>query len=253
MTTIDERILDYILAQTRFDDPLLAEMEARAQAEGFPIIGPLVGPWLYTLSRLVDARRIFELGSGYGYSTWYFCKAVMDGGAGTPAGQMVDGASSSDPNTEGPASVPAATDHSSAAGPVVVHTVWDAQLSADARANMGRAGFSELVRFIEGEAVAALRDAEDGWDVIFMDIDKEGYPGALPVIEAKLRPGGLLLVDNILWSGTVVPRRQPSDPDDQRPSTVAIRQLTTMLRDSPRWELLILPLRDGVAVARFRG
>jgi predicted O-methyltransferase YrrM len=212
MAEITPEILDYVLAQTRFHDPLLTEMEERAERERFPIIGPLVGPWLYTLTRMVGGQRVFELGSGYGYSTWYFCKAVQDGGGGE-----------------------------------VVHTVWDAQLSADAKDNLTRAGFAGITKFIEGEAVGALKEAEGGWDVIFMDIDKEGYPAALPVIEKKLRPGGLLITDNIIWSGTV------ADHCDQRPSTQAIRELTRMLRESSRWELLVLPLRDGVAVARFRG
>ncbi|MDQ3023445.1 MAG: O-methyltransferase [bacterium] len=209
---ITPEILNYILAQTRHDDPLLAEMEVRAASEGFPIIGPHVGPWLYTLTRMIGGQRVYELGSGYGYSTWYFCKAVQ----GT-------------------------------ANPTVVHTVWDAQLSADARVNLTAAGFADFTQFVEGEAVEALSAAEGGWDVIFMDIDKEGYPGALPVIEQKLRPGGLLIVDNMIWSGKV------ADPADTRESTQAIRELTRMLRESPRWEMLILPLRDGVAVARFAG
>jgi predicted O-methyltransferase YrrM len=231
--TYTPELLDYVLAQTRFDDPLLAEMEERAAREGFPIIGPLVGPWLYTLTRLIGGQRVFELGSGYGYSTWYFCKAVQDGAAALrSANAAVDEAGWTD-----------------AGGNCaqVVHTVWDAQLSADAKANLARAGFADFTQFIEGEAVAALSAAEGGWDVIFMDIDKEGYPSALPVIEDKLRPGGLLITDNIIWSGTV------ADPSDTRESTVAIRELTRRLRESPRWELLILPLRDGVAVARFRG
>jgi predicted O-methyltransferase YrrM len=231
--TITPEILDYVLAHTRFDDPLLTEMEERASREGFPIIGPLVGPWLYTLTRMVGAQRVFELGSGYGYSTWYFCKAVQDNAAAVRAeNAAVDEAGWTD------------ADGNCAK---VVHTVWDVQLSADAKENLRRAGFAEFNQFIEGEAVAALKDAEGGWDVIFMDIDKEGYPGALPVIEGKLRPGGLLITDNMIWSGTVM------DDADQRPSTQAIRELTRMLRESPRWELLILPLRDGVAVARFRG
>jgi caffeoyl-CoA O-methyltransferase len=226
-------LLDYILAQTRFDDPLLAEMEERAEREGFPIIGPLVGPWLYTLTRLSGGQRVFELGSGYGYSTWYFCKAVQDNAQLTKAaGAAVDEAGWTDAGSSCPR---------------VVHTVWDAQLSADAKDNLSRAGLADFTQFIEGEAVAALNEAEGGWDVIFMDIDKEGYPGALPVIEQKLRPGGLLLTDNMIWSGTV------ADPADTRESTQAIRELTHLLRESPRWELLILPLRDGVAVARFRG
>jgi caffeoyl-CoA O-methyltransferase len=233
-----EQVSDYILAMTRHHDPLLAEMEQRAEAEGFPIIGPHVGPWLYTLTRLIGATRVYELGSGYGYSTWYFCKAVQEnsGGAGTSA--RGDAADKSVHPTE---------EAGRSAGPTVVHTVWDAQLSSDARANLTRAGFAEFTTFIEGEAVAALTAADGGWDIIFMDIDKEGYAAALPVIEQKLRPGGLLLVDNLIWSGKV------ADATDTRSSTEGIRRLTTMLRDSPRWELLILPLRDGLGVARFVG
>jgi caffeoyl-CoA O-methyltransferase len=224
-------VADYIMRMTRHEDPLLVEMEARAEAERFPIIGPHVGPWLYTFTRMLNATRVFELGSGYGYSTWYFCKAVQENSrAGTPAGQ-----------------IGAAGEAVKSAGPTVVHTVWDAQLSADARTNLTRAGFAGFTQFIEGEAVAALREAEGQWDIIFMDIDKEGYPAAVEVIEEKLRPGGLLLVDNLLWSGTV------ADEVDQRPSTQAIRRITEMLRDSPRWELLMLPLRDGLGVARFVG
>jgi predicted O-methyltransferase YrrM len=231
--TYTPEMLDYILAQTRHHDPLLTEMEERAAAEKFPIIGPLVGPWLYTLTRLAGAQRVFELGSGYGYSTWYFCKAVQENAAQARAASVaVDEAGWTD---------------SGASCPQVVHTVWDAKLSADAQENLTRAGFADITQFIEGEAVAALREAGGGWDVVFMDIDKEGYPLALPVIEAKLRPGGLLITDNIIWSGTVL------DDSDQRASTNAIRELTRLLRESPRWELLILPLRDGVAVARFVG
>lgn len=210
----DEAVYSYIEAQTRLSDPLLTEMEARAAREGFPIIGAQVGAWLFTLARLTDARRVYELGSGYGYSTWYFCKAVLENAG-----------------TEGR----------------VVHTVWDAQLSADARQNLARAGFADICEFVDGEAVAALSAAEAGWDIIFMDIDKEGYPAAIPVIEGKLRPGGLLLVDNVLWSGGVV------DPADTRASTEGIRAMSAYLAASPRWDWLILPLRDGLGIGRFKG
>ncbi len=214
---LEAQIADYIERVTRFDDPLLIEMEQRAQREQFPIIGPHVGPWLHFFTRLTGAKRVYELGSGYGYSTWFFCRGVADNLA-------VNGG-----NGE------------------VVHTVWDSQLSADARGNLDRAGFGGLVRYIDGEAVAALQQEAAGWDIIFMDIDKEGYPAALDVIEQKLRPGGMLIVDNLLWSGTV------ADETDQRPSTVGIRELTQRLRQDASWELLLLPLRDGVGFARWKG
>jgi caffeoyl-CoA O-methyltransferase len=213
-------ITDYILRQTRFEDVVLYEMEERAQREGFPIISPIVGPWLHLFTRMTGARRVYELGSGFGYSTWYFADAVRQ--------NLVDAGESTDSAR-------------------VVHTVWDAQLSADAQVNLERAGLLALVEFHVSEAVGALREAPGGWDIVFMDIDKEGYPGALPVIEEKLRPGGLLLVDNMLWSGTL------EDKTDERPSTAGIRELNAMLRTSPRWQYVVLPLRDGLGVAWFKG
>lgn len=220
----DEAVYSYIEGQTRLADPLLDEMEARAAREGFPIIGAQVGCWLHALTRLTGARRVYELGSGYGYSTWYFCKAVLEN---------AQSAASSGGGSPSP--------------PKVVHTVWDSQLSADARQNLARGGYAGICEFVDGEAVAALTAAEPGWDIIFMDIDKEGYPAAIPVIEQKLRPGGLLLVDNVLWSGSVV------DPADMRASTEGIRAMSAYLSGSPRWDWLILPLRDGLGIGLFGG
>jgi predicted O-methyltransferase YrrM len=80
-----------------------------------------------------------------------------------------------------------------------------------------------------------------------MDIDKEAYPDALPLIEQKLRPGGLLIVDNLLWGGKV------ADEADQRPSTQAIRRLTDTIYKGERWDFVLCPLRDGFGVCRLRG
>jgi caffeoyl-CoA O-methyltransferase len=207
-----EAVYDYILGHTRLDDPLLREMEARGARDGFPIIGPLVGPWLYLLSRLLGAKRIFEMGSGFGYSTWYFAKALKDNGGGT-----------------------------------VSHVVWDEKLSKEARGWLQQAGLLQYCDFQVSEAVLALNGTQSGLDLIFMDIDKEGYLTALQVIEQKLRPGGLLLTDNVLWSGRVL------DTDSKNEALCAIQQFNDALANSPRWEYVINPLRDGLGVARLVG
>jgi caffeoyl-CoA O-methyltransferase len=205
-----EAVYDYILGHTRMDDPLLLQLEARGVRDGFPIIGPLVGPWLYLLARLCGAKRIFEMGSGFGYSTWYFAKALHDSGGGT-----------------------------------VSHVVWDDALSKEARGWMQQAGLLQYCDFQVSEAVLALTGAKPGLDVIFLDIDKEGYPAALDVIEEKLRPGGLLLADNVLRGGRVL------DTNSSDKSLCAIQQFNDALRDSPRWDYVINPLRDGLGVARL--
>jgi len=189
-------------------EPEMRAMEAEAEATGFPIIGPAAGQVCYQLARLAGARRVFELGSGFGYSTAWFARAVRDNGGGE-----------------------------------VFHTVWDEALSARARTHLARLGLEGLVRFHVGEAVAALAEAEGPFDLIFNDIDKQGYPGSLPAIEAKLRPGGVLITDNALYHGRVF------DGADRTPATSGVRELVGRVTTDPAWTASLLPVRDGLLVA----
>ena len=97
-----------------------------------------------------------------------------------------------------------------------------------------------------GEAVAELRAAEGPFDVIFNDIDKEGYPASLPAIEAKLRPGGLLIIDNMLWSGRIF------DDADRSASTEGVRAFTRAITSHPSWTPSLVPIRDGMIVALWQ-
>jgi caffeoyl-CoA O-methyltransferase len=191
--------------------PELAQMEAEAAAQGFPIIGPVAGQFCYLIARLVRARRVFELGSGFGYSTAWFARAVQEHGGG-----------------------------------IVHHVVWDAALSARARRHLDALGYGDIVRYQVREGIEALRGSEGGFDLIFNDIDKEGYPESLAVIEDKLRPGGVLIVDNMLWSGRVL------DPADRSADTEGIRELTRRVTAGDRWIPAIVPIRDGLLVAYRR-
>ena len=209
---IDPTVAAYIDHLVPPRDALTARMEADAAQADFPIIGPASGHLCYLLTRLTGARTVFELGSGYGYSTAWFARAVKENGGGT-----------------------------------VHHVVWDEALSAKARGYLEALGLAAHVEFHVGEAIAALRRAEDTVDVIFNDIDKQGYPDALRVIEEKLRPGGLLIADNLLWSGRIF------DASDTTPATEGIRTFTKMVTDSPGWVSSVIPIRDGVLVARRAG
>jgi caffeoyl-CoA O-methyltransferase len=186
----------------------LATMEAYAKEHNFPIVGPVAGQLCYQLARLTGAQRVFELGSGYGYSTAWFARAVQENGGG-----------------------------------VVHHVVWDDKLSQMARKHLGALGYTDIVRFHVGEAVETLRNTDDTFDIIFNDIDKQGYPDSVPVIVEKLRPGGLLIIDNMLWSGQIF------DENDNSPSTVGVRNVTKLLTDSSQWISTLAPIRDGLIVA----
>lgn len=186
----------------------LARMEEEAELRRIPIVGPAVGKLLAQLARLAGARRVFELGSAIGYSTAWFAQAVGDGGEVFW------------------------TDSSEANG-------------VEARAGLEALGLSARVRFLVGDALASLERTEGPFDVVFVDHDKEGYPAAFRAAVPRLRAGGLLLADNVLWGGRL---RLPAVEDD--PATRAIRDFTRLAVESPDLETTVLPIRDGLLVAR---
>jgi len=189
---------------------IMLQMEQRARDTAFPIIGPAAGHFCYLVARMIRARRIFELGSGYGYSTAWFARAVRENGGG-----------------------------------MVWHTVRDEALSHDAQRYLDALGWADLVRFEKGESVERLRLTDGPFDLIFNDIDKAGYPASLDVIETKLRPGGVLIVDNALWSGRVF------HEEDRSASTEGVREITRRLTTDPKWTATIVPIRDGLLFAQY--
>lgn len=126
------------------------------------------------------------------------------------------------------------------------HVVWDPQLSGDARRYLERMDLLPFVEFHVAEAVARLASMDQTFDVVFNDIEKPAYPEALPVIKSHLRPGGLLLADNVLWYGRVLDRRV------RDASTRAIRTFTRAVFQDPEFAATVVPLRDGVLVALRR-
>ena len=208
MKLIASQVAAYLDGLVPRRPPRLAELEAEAQRTDFPIIGPATGHLCYLLTRLTGARQVFELGSGFGYSTAWFARAVKENGGGT-----------------------------------VHHVVWDEDLSRAARENLAALGLADVVRFHVGEAVAMLTDAAGPFDIILNDIDKHDYPKALDVIATKLKAGGLLLADNLLWSGRIF------DGRDRSKDTRGIREFTRQVQADPRWISSVIPIRDGLLVA----
>src|SRR5205085_7123445 len=111
------------------------------------------------------------------------------------------------------------------------------------REHLGNLGFGEIVNYRVSEAVQALRETDGPFDIIFNDIDKHAYPESLPVIAEKLRPGGALIIDNMLWHGAIF------DQADQSPATAGIREFTRLITTDPGWIATLVPIRDGLIVA----
>ena len=209
MSKIDyQAVQEYLTSLVPPREPELRKMEEIAEKNDFPIIGPACGYYCYHLARMIQANSVFELGSGYGYSTAWFAKAVRENGGG-----------------------------------VVHHTVWDDELSKRAQGHLSTLGLADLVEFHNAEAVETLRQTPGPFDIIFNDIDKEGYPDSLPVTKEKLRHGGILIIDNMIWHG------QTLDPNDHEASTEAIRRFTRDITTDLDWIISLIPARDGMIVA----
>ena len=202
-----DQINDYLtqLVPERPDE--MTAMEEYASSTNFPIIGPVCGNLCYLIARMIGAHSVFEMGSGYGYSTAWFARAVMENGGGK-----------------------------------VHHVVWDENLSNDARQHLEKLGYSGFMEYHVAEAIETLSQTPGPFDLIFNDINKECYPESLPMIREKLRPGGVLIVDNLLWGGRIF----GSDGDKD---TTGVRELTRILTTDPEWVSSIIPIRDGMLVA----
>jgi len=204
---VDPRIMEYLRRLYDDGDPVRTEMEALAEKRRFPIVGPLVGRHLELLTRAIGAQRVFELGSGYGYSALHFARAVGEGG--------------------------------------VVHcTELDEENVRLAQGFLTRAGLWGRVTYHREEATAALRRVGGTWDIVYNDIDKDGYPATVDLAHAHLRPGGLFITDNVLWSGRVL-----DGEDDGSPATRGVKEFTRRLLAHRGFLTAIDPTRDGVAVA----
>ena len=201
-------IQDFLVDLVPARDAEVQKMEEYARKTNFNIIGPSAGYLCYLIARLIGARSVFELGSGYGYSTAWFAKAVKENGGG-----------------------------------MVHHVVWDQRLSDMAAEHLSRLGYQDLIRYHVAEAIATLRETPGPFDLIFCDIDKHGYPAALPIIKEKLRPAGVLITDNIIWHGRIF------DQSDNSADTNGVREFTRLVTQDPDWIASVLPVRDGVMVA----
>lgn len=207
---VNEKVEQYMRGLlTRFDEPVVVEMEALAAEKNFPIINRHVGVTVELLARAIGARRIFELGSGYGYSAYWFARAA------------------------GP-------------GAEIHCTDGDPENAKKAEGFLSRAGLWDRVTFHTGDAVTSFNAVDGDFDIVYCDIDKQGYPEAWEAARDRVKIGGLYICDNVLWSGRVAEK----DTDDSRPEwTDAIVRHNQMVASDDRYHPSILPIRDGVMVA----
>lgn len=202
---LDKPISQYISdLLSSHDDDVLLEMEREASDRGFPIVGRTCGVTCELLARAIKARRVLELGSGFGYSARFFATAV---------------------GAEGE-----------------VHcTDGDEQNASKAQEYLTRAGLWDRVTFYVGDALTSATKLEGDFDIVYCDVDKEGYPECFETMSQRIRIGGLWICDNALWSGDVL---SPKDA-----ASTAIAKHNEIVSSAANFISVIVPSRDGLMVA----
>ena len=201
----------YLTGLTRASHPVLNRIREDGRAAGVPIADTLTGALLHALTRSSAATRVLEIGTAIGYSTVWLATALP------PTGLLVT----------------LERDHARATA---------------ARGYLRDAGLDDRVNVMIGDADRYLHKLAGPFDLIFQDGDKTQYGAMLDPLVGLLRPGGLLITDNVLWSGEVVPGFVAT-PRERTADTAAIAAYNDRLAADPRLHTTWLPVGDGVALA----
>ena len=208
---VHEKIEAYMTALIeKYDEPVLLEMENLARKYDFPIIGRVVGNFLNVLTKSIGAERIFEFGSGFGYSAYWLSMGMNRGEL-----ILTDGSK---------ANIEAAKDYLSRLGrkcEFQFHFAWSQDV---------------------------FKETAGDFDIVYNDVDKGDYPEVWELARDRIRPGGYYIADNTLWYGRVATGKV--DNDIEPGWTEAIVEHNSLIFNDADFDAFINPTRDGVLVAR---
>ncbi|MFB6201987.1 MAG: O-methyltransferase [Halorhabdus sp.] len=215
MPRVPDWIDEYAAVVGPEPDDSLEEMDAYADREGFPTVGPAVGGWLEVLARLSDAERVFEFGSGYGYSAYWFARALP------------------------------------ADGEIVLTEVDRDELDL-AREYLSRGEFDVTIQYEHGDALDIVERYDGPFDVVLIDNEKTRYRAAFEAVREKVAPGGIVVADNAIAGGsidaTAVRDLLAGDRETADDMSTGIASFVRTVHDDPRFEASLLPVGEGVVM-----
>ena len=208
---VPDAIEGYLAQLNRAGDPVLDAIARGNTTRGLPLVDAEVGALLRVMATAIKASRILEIGTAIGYSGIWLARAL-------PADGML------------------------------LTLEMDEDRAREARDNFTRAGVSDRVSVVVGDAQLKIAKVSGPFDLIFQDGDKKLYTPLLDRLVALLRPGGLLVTDNVLWDGEVVPGFAAT-PHRDAAETRAIAEYNERVAAHPDLLTSIVPLRDGVSIS----
>jgi predicted O-methyltransferase YrrM len=203
---MSERVENYLHQILPESDALMQRLEAYADEHDVPIIGPLAGSFLFAIAKLIQAKNVLEGGTAIGYSAIWLARAIAEWNGKITTLEI-------NPKT-----------------------------AEIARKNLKDAGVQNRVEVVVGESLDLFKKLDGPFDLCFIDIDKHQYRTFLDAVLPKMRMGGVILVDNVLWSGKVAEEKRDE-------TTEHVRKFNDYVMKHPQLQSVIVPLRDGILVS----
>lgn len=211
MNLLNDKLEKYIQDHSGQEDEILHQLYRETHLKVMHprmLSGSVQGQFLQMMASLIQAECILEIGTYTGYSAICLARGMKE------------------------------------KGKLITIDIKE-ELQQIAQKYFVKAGLSHKIDHRIANAVELIPQLEERFDLVFIDADKENYPVYLDLVVDKIRPGGLLIADNVLWSGKVVEELQADDVD-----TPAVLEFNKKVQEHPRLQNVLIPLRDGLMIAR---
>jgi predicted O-methyltransferase YrrM len=212
---VPDAVEQYLASLNRQSDAVLVDIARAGERDDLPLVDPEVGALLRVLVLATRATRVLEIGTAIGYSGVWMAAALPKDG-------------------------------------MFITMEVDESRARIARENFSRAGVGDRVNVIVGDAQRMLHKIAGPFDLIFQDGDKKQYGPMLDTLVGLLRPGGLLVTDNVLWNGEIVPGFDVKKRHRDSADGTAISKYNEAINNHASLVTSIIPLRDGVAISAKR-
>lgn len=210
MTDSNSGLFNYVIGNTTAEDKVLAELNRETNAKVlYPrmLSGHYQGKFLEFISRMAQPASILEIGTFTGYSAICLAKGLKPGG--------------------------------------MLHTIeCNDEITDFAQEYINKSGLADKIRIHTGDALTIIPALDMQFDMVFIDAEKKSYPEYFRLVAGKLKTGGILLADNVLWNGKVTGNEQGPDDD-----TNSILMFNKLVHEDSRFENMIIPIRDGIMLA----
>jgi predicted O-methyltransferase YrrM len=211
MDFVSKNIAEYAEKFTSEESALLKKVDRETWQKVYMprmLSGHLQGRFLSLISKIVSPENILEVGTFTGYSALCLAEGLKDNGR-------------------------------------LITIDKNEELEDVVRAYIEESGMGHQIEFIVGDAIKAIKGRKEEFDLVFIDADKVNYINYYKLILPKVRKGGIIIADNVLWSGKVVDKKVKPDQE-----TLVLREFNAMVADDNRVENVLLPVRDGLMVIR---